>query len=159
MTVPNMNEIHSFMSENGPRNGFHMLSIWKMKLATWRPSWTKNSKRGYVHQWVTIDNVHAWPRSGNILKYWDLTTEMYILRNPKLALWRPYWIRPKFYLKTENKATSSRVDHVRFAHGKSEGKTTSMPEGREGPEAVTAARASQGSRAGAGGGQCVDLWM
>merc|ERR1711893_31585 len=50
ITVPNMNEIPSFMSENGPRNGFHMLSIWKMKLATWRPSWTKNSKRGYVHQ-------------------------------------------------------------------------------------------------------------
>merc|ERR1711893_236290 len=29
ITVPNMNEIHSFMSENRTRNGFHMLSIWK----------------------------------------------------------------------------------------------------------------------------------
>merc|ERR1711893_18122 len=44
ITVPNMNEIRSFMSENRPRNGFHMLSIWKTKLATLRPSWTKISK-------------------------------------------------------------------------------------------------------------------
>merc|ERR1711893_42233 len=44
ITVPNMNEIHSFMSENGLRNGFHMSSIWKTKLATWRPSWTKIAK-------------------------------------------------------------------------------------------------------------------
>ena len=67
ITVPKMNEIHSFMSENGPQNGFHMLSIWKMNSAAWRPSWIKISKWGYVHQWATIDHVHAWPCPGHIL--------------------------------------------------------------------------------------------
>ena len=114
-----------------------------MKLATWQPSWTKNSKQGDVLQWTTIDDVHAWPFSGDVLKvwevlicaaytneghcslltstvaqfqardhlgyehkwkwllglkYWDLTAKRCILRNPKLAVWRPYWIWPKFYL-------------------------------------------------------------
>ena len=70
-----------------------------MNLATsWRPSWIKNSKWGYVHQWVTIDNVHAWPCPGDIIKYWDLTAERSILTNPKSAVRRPYWIRPKFFL-------------------------------------------------------------
>ena len=143
MNVPKINEFCSFMSENEPQNGFPMLSIWKMKLATWQPSWTKNSKQGDVLQWTTIDDVHAWPFSGDVLKvwevlicaaytneghcslltstvaqfqardhlgyehkwkwllglkYWDLTAKRCILRNPKLAVWRPYWIWPKFYL-------------------------------------------------------------
>ena len=98
LTVPNMNEICSFMSENGPRNRFHMLSIWKTYFATGQPSWIKISKRGYVHQWATIDNVYAWRYPGHIIKYWDLTAERSILKNPKSALRRPSWIRPKFYL-------------------------------------------------------------
>ena len=80
-----MNEIHSFMSENGPRNGSHMLSIWKTKSATWRPSWTKISKRCYVHQWAIIDNVHAWPYPGHIIKYWDLAAERSILKKSKIG--------------------------------------------------------------------------
>ena len=65
-----MNEIHSFMSENGPRNRFHMLTIWKTYLAAGRPSWIEISKRGYIHlhQWATIDNVYAWPCPGHIIK-------------------------------------------------------------------------------------------
>ena len=83
MTVPNMNEIRWFMPENGPRTGFHMLSIWKTKLATWRPSWIKISKWGYVHQWATIDNVHAWPCPGHNIKYRALITDRSILTNSK----------------------------------------------------------------------------
>ena len=85
INVPNMNEIHSFMSENGPQNGSHMLSIWKTKSATWRPSWTKISKRCYLHQWATIDNVHAWPYPGHIIKYWDLAAERSILTKSKIS--------------------------------------------------------------------------
>ena len=84
-TVPNMNEIHSFMSEKGPRNGSHMLSMLKMKLAAWRPYWTNISKWGYVHQWATIDNVHAWPCPGHIIKYWDLTMDRSILTKSKIG--------------------------------------------------------------------------
>ena len=57
--MPNMNEIRSFMSENGPRNRYHMLSIWKTYFAAERPSWIEILKRGYVHQWAMIDNVYA----------------------------------------------------------------------------------------------------
>ena len=85
MTVPNMNEIRSFMSENGLRNGSHMLSIWKTYFAAWRPSWTRISKWGYVHQWATIDNVHAWPCSCNLIKYWDLTAERSISKKYKIG--------------------------------------------------------------------------
>ena len=80
-----MNEIHSFMSENSPQNGFLMLSIWKMKLATWPPSWTKNSKWGYMRQWVTIDNIYAWQCPGDLIKYWDLTAEKSILTKYKIG--------------------------------------------------------------------------
>ena len=73
------------MSENEPWNGFHMLSIWKTYLAAWRPSWTKIPKWGYVHQWATIDNVHAWPCPGHIIKYWDLTSDRSILTKSKIG--------------------------------------------------------------------------
>ena len=49
-------------------------------------SWIKNTKWGYVHQWVTIYNVHAWPCPGDIIKYWDMTAETSILTTKN----RPY---------------------------------------------------------------------
>ena len=73
------------MSENWPWIGFHILSIWKTYLATWRPSWTKISKWGYMHQWATIDNVHAWPCPGHFIKYWDLAAEGSILTKSKIG--------------------------------------------------------------------------
>ena len=41
----------------------------------------KNKNRGYVDQWAAIDNVHAWPCSGN-----------------KCAVRWPYWIGQIFYV-------------------------------------------------------------
>ena len=41
--------------------------------------------RLYWHQWATIDNVHAWPCPGHIIKYWNLTVDRSMLTKSKIG--------------------------------------------------------------------------
>ena len=45
----------------------------------------KISKRSYVHQWATIDNVHAWACQGQVIQYGDLTAERSPLAETKIG--------------------------------------------------------------------------
>ena len=59
------------------RNGSHMLSMGNPEFPASRPSWTKISKWGYVHQWDIKGNVYAWACPGQVIQYWDLTAEWF----------------------------------------------------------------------------------